>query len=303
MLLPFTTFKLSRHKLEKYLAIKALDLDKWTSSQGFFMIGLCPLASGSKGNCVYLGSEETKVLIDCGMSGKAIGQRLEQIGVSINEIEAILVTHEHGDHIRGLKVLAGKHGIEVFANHETAKECVRQLGFCPKFKIFSTGQKFVFKDLLVEPFSIPHDTVEPVAFSIESCGYKLGICTDLGFASTLVQNCLENSHCLYVESNHHIPLVQESSRPYVYKQRVLSRSGHLSNEDCGRLLQSLYWPKLEKIYLAHLSSECNTPELALSCTQNFLNEKTHNLSISIAEQDKVSEAFLFKTTPSQNLVL
>ena len=137
------------------------------------MKGFCPLASGSKGNCIYVGSEQTKILIDAGISGKAIRGKLAEINVDLEDIDAILITHEHGDHIQGLKTLALRMGIPVFANSETAKGIVDCLHDCPKFKIFSTGETFEFGDLQIHPFSIQHDTLDPVAFTIHVNDLKI----------------------------------------------------------------------------------------------------------------------------------
>lgn len=257
------------------------------------MKGFCPLASGSKGNCVYLGTNHTKILIDAGISAKGIQQRLCEINVDIGEIDAILVTHEHYDHIQGLKVLALKLGIPIFANHETAKGIVETLHDCPKFKIFSTGETFEFNDLQIHPFSIQHDTLDPVAFTIRFDQMKLGFCTDLGFATTLVQAQLRDCDYLYLESNHQPSMVHASPRPMVYKQRVLSRSGHLSNEACGTLLSQVFSPKLKHVHLAHLSSECNSPETALSVVRGILEQQGIQIDMCIAPQEKISRPIHF----------
>ncbi|WP_068466843.1 MBL fold metallo-hydrolase [Candidatus Protochlamydia phocaeensis] len=257
------------------------------------MKGFCPLASGSKGNCIYLGTAQTKVLIDAGISAKAIQARLAEINVDLTEIDAILITHEHTDHIQGLKILAYKMGIPLFANHETAKGIVDAFHDCPKFKIFSTGEPFEFGDLEIHPFSIQHDTLDPVAFTIRTSDLKLGFCTDLGFATSLVQAHLRECDYLYVEANHQPSMVYASPRPMVYKQRVLSRSGHLSNEACGNLLAQVYHPKLKHVHLAHLSSECNSPETALTVIGNILKEHGIQLDMCVAPQEKISKAIYF----------
>jgi phosphoribosyl 1,2-cyclic phosphodiesterase len=150
------------------------------------MIGFCPLASGSKGNCTYLGTPHTKILIDAGLSPNQITERLTEIGVKIEEIDAILVTHEHTDHIKGIEGLSSRYKIPVFSNSETAKGIYELVEEPPKFKIFSTGEKFSFGDLEIHPFSVQHDTLDPVAYTIQTQGLKLGFCTDLGFVTTLV---------------------------------------------------------------------------------------------------------------------
>lgn len=257
------------------------------------MKGFCPLASGSKGNCIYLGTDEIKILIDVGISVKMIKLKLAEIGVSLEEIDAILITHDHGDHIQGLRTLTSKYQIPVFANHETAKGIVEVLGVCPKFKIFSSGESFEIADIEINPFTIQHDTLDPVAFTIKTGPLKLGFCADIGFVTPLVQHHLKECDYLYIEANHQPSMVHASSRPYVYKQRVLSRTGHLSNEECGRLLVEVAHDKLKLVHLAHLSSECNTPQTALSVIRSILEERGIALDLTIAFQDQVSQAVLF----------
>lgn len=257
------------------------------------MKGFCPLASGSKGNCVFLGTEQTKILIDAGIGIRALIAKLAEIDVDISEIDAVLVTHDHGDHILGLKTLTNKFGIPVFANHETAKGIVESLGICPKFKVFSTGETFEFGDLEIHPFSIQHDTMDPVAFTIKTGALKLGFCTDLGFATSLVQHTLQECDYLYLESNHQPSMVHASPRPMVYKQRVLSRHGHLSNEACGDLLAHIAHPGLKHVHLAHLSTECNTPETALGVVRGILEKHGISIDMCTSPQDKISRAIYF----------
>jgi phosphoribosyl 1,2-cyclic phosphodiesterase len=257
------------------------------------MKGFCPLASGSKGNCIYLGTAHTKILIDAGMSAKSIIHKLSQINVDIADIDAILVSHEHSDHIQGLKVLAYRMGIPVFANTETAKGIVEHFHDCPKFKIFSTGETFEFGDLEIHPFSIQHDTLDPVAFTIRTGSLKLGFCTDLGFVTSLVTNQLRECDYLYLEANHQPSMVHACSRPMVYKQRVLGRTGHLSNEACGNLLSQIAHSGLKHVHLAHLSSECNAPQIALDVIGNILRDKGIDLEMCVAPQDMISKAITF----------
>jgi len=258
------------------------------------MYGFCPLASGSKGNCIYVGTKETKILIDAGISAKAVRAKLAEINVALEDIDAIFVTHEHTDHIQGLKVLAFKLGIPVFANSETAKGIVEYLHECPKFKIFSTGETFEFGDMEIHPFSIQHDTLDPVAFTIRINNMKLGFCADLGFVTTLVQNQLRDCDYLYIEANHQPSMVHASARPMVYKQRVLSRTGHLSNEACGNLLREIAHTDLKHVHLAHLSSECNTPDVALNVIREILEKQGISLEMCTAPQDMISKQIFFE---------
>lgn len=257
------------------------------------MKGFIPLASGSKGNCLYYSSGQTKLLIDAGLTCKATCERLESINVDLSEIQAIVITHEHTDHIQGLKVLALKHGIRVFANAETAKGIVENIGGCPKFTIFSTGETFQFGDVELHPFSVQHDTWDPVAFTLRTGNIKVGICTDLGFVTTLVAHHLQECDYLVVEANHDVEMLRRSKRHPTHIQRVLGPMGHLSNEACGILLQTIYHPRLQHVHLAHLSSECNTHALALGTVEKQLAAYQIQLPLSIAYQERISHAIHF----------
>lgn len=257
------------------------------------MLGFCPLASGSKGNSLYLGTEKCKVLFDCGLSGKATKERLLKIGVDVADIDAIVITHEHGDHIKGLRILAFKLGIPVYANTETAKGIVEFYRDCPKFKIFTNNEAFEIEDLVITPFSISHDCADPVAFTVHVNEHKLGICTDLGYASTQVQAHLNACHMLYLEANHDPDMVLQSARPHFYKQRVLGNGGHLSNQQAGELLREVLSPKLQRVYLAHLSEDCNSHDRALETVKRYAGEAAQHVDFHIALQKEISSHWDF----------
>lgn len=257
------------------------------------MKGFCPLASGSKGNALYLGTDQTKILIDAGISAKRMKLLLGEIGVDLSDIDAILITHEHIDHIQGLATLGCKIGIPVLANAETARAIYETIGDAPKFKLFATGELFSFGDIDFFPFTIQHDAIDPVGFAIQVGKTKIGVCADLGFATPLVLNALKECDYLYLEANHQVEMVHACSRPAVYKQRVLSRLGHLSNVQCIEALSALLSPRLKHVYLAHLSSECNDPTLALKMVGEFLQSQGAGTSLSIAHQDKISKVTEF----------
>lgn len=257
------------------------------------MFGFCPLASGSKGNSIFLGTNSCRILIDAGISFSSAEAKLFEIGVDIKTIDAVLVTHEHVDHIAGLKMICEKLNIPVFANSSTARGICDALKIRPRFRIFTTGESFTFSDLEIFPFSIPHDTLEPVGFTIKTQGLKIGFCADLGHVTTCVKNALRSCDFLYVEANHQPSMVHACSRPQIYKQRVLSRQGHLSNEECANLLVDIWHDRLQHVFLAHLSSECNNPELALKIVQEALGRVGVEQSLSIALQDSVSKKILF----------
>lgn len=254
------------------------------------MEGYCPLASGSKGNCFYFGTKKTKILIDAGISGRATKQKLESLDIDLEEIDAILISHDHTDHIQGLKTLAFRYGIPVLANSDTAKGIYETFRACPQFTIFTSGEPFTFGDIEIHPFSIQHDTADPVAFTLRADGIKLGICTDLGYPTTLVKTHLKNCDYLVVEANHEPAMVHACSRPMLYKQRVLGRSGHLSNEACGSLLEEIMHDELKHIHLAHLSKECNSPQTALETVRKKIGE---GIPVEIAPQDQIAKGVLF----------
>jgi phosphoribosyl 1,2-cyclic phosphodiesterase len=257
------------------------------------MKGFCPLASGSSGNCVYLGTNRVKILFDIGISYKLLGERLGGIGVKAEEISAVVISHEHADHIKGLAMIAKKGNIPIFCNSDTAKAIVQAVDIRPKFKIFSTGESFSFGDVEIHPFSIQHDTVDPVAFTVRFEGMKVGICTDLGFVTKLVEAQLKECDFLYLEANHEEEMVHACSRPMLYKQRVLSRQGHLSNRAAGELIKTVYHPKLKHVYLAHLSSECNNREMALKTVGEILQKHGIAVPLSIAEPHQISKQIFF----------
>ena len=252
------------------------------------MKGFCTLASGSKGNALFFKSEKSRILVDCGLSVKVLKDKLESIGEDIASLDALLITHEHSDHIKGLEQLVKLYDIPVIANHETAKAICELINIKPRFKIFCTGEPFQFQDLSFKPFSIQHDTVDPCGFVIETAKMKLGLCTDLGCVTSTVLNSLKSLDYLIIEANHKVDLVYASSRPEVYKQRVLSKLGHLRNEDAAFVLESVYHPGLKKAFLAHLSEECNEKSIAFDTVQNHLLEKGIQLNLEIAQQEKIS---------------
>lgn len=254
----------------------------------------CPLASGSKGNSLLLHSKQGNILFDAGISAKALSEKLESFSLSLDSIKAIVITHEHHDHIAGLKTLALRHSIPILANYATAEAIVESLGECPSFKIFTTGEQFEFLGMTFFPFSTLHDSIDPIGITVSVEGKKLGICTDLGFVTQTLRHHLEKSNILYIEANHQPELVHASSRPDLYKKRVLSRTGHLSNEEAARLIVDIAHPQLERVYLAHLSSECNTPETALRIVSGIVKQHiSMQIDMSIAFQDIVSAPTFF----------
>lgn len=258
------------------------------------MFGFCPLSSGSGGNSCYLGTEKTRILFDVGISFKKLKERLEDIHIDINSIQAVIISHEHADHIKGLEMIVKKLGVPILCNSDTAKAICQMISVKPKFRIFSTGESFSFGDLEIHPFSIQHDTLDPVAFTVKFGNIKVGLCTDLGFASNLVASHLMECDYLLLEANHEEEMVHACARPMIYKQRVLGRQGHLSNKGCGELLSKIHSDRLKHVFLAHLSSECNHPDVAIKTVQSILQREKKVVALSIAYQDRTSDPIFFE---------
>lgn len=231
------------------------------------------LGSGSGGNCAYLETPSARLLIDAGFSGRQIRQRLAAIGRSPETLTGILVTHEHSDHIQGLAVLAGKLDVPVYCNRLTREAIEGTLGCRLKASIFQTGATFEVGDVTVDTFSVPHDAYDPVGFLFRTPGGNVGFLTDLGHATKLVIERVRPAQVLVLESNHDLKLLQEDTRrPWSTKQRILSRHGHLSNDAAAEVAVQLVSDHLRRIYLGHLSRDCNRPELAFRAVQGRLRE-------------------------------
>ncbi len=242
---------------------------------------LCPLASSSKGNCLFLHINNTKILVDNGISYKKLKEKLEKLNYNVNDLDAILITHDHSDHIFGLKSIYQHKEIPVICNFETAKGIYKNLNMLFNFKIFYTNEEFQFKDLLIHPFSIPHDTLDPVGFRIKYNNLNIGICTDTGHINTTIIKNLYGCNYFYIEANHDPNMVLASNRSYIYKERVLGKQGHLSNDESAYLLSKIINENTKEIYLAHLSEECNNPKLTYKKIKESLDKININKKIKI----------------------
>lgn len=232
------------------------------------------LGSGSGGNAAYLECGKTAILIDAGLSGKQIRERLKQIGKSVENLSAVIVSHEHTDHIKGLAMIAARHGIPVYANRST-RDAIVYYHSDEKFNfhIFETGHAFEVGEIGIQVFSVPHDGVDPVGFTFETNEGKIGFVTDLGHATKLVIERIRSAHVLVVEANHDVQMLQENPyRPWSLKQRILGKHGHLSNESAAELVEQVVNEDLQHLILAHLSQECNKPDLALKVVKRKLTE-------------------------------
>lgn len=263
---------------------------------------LLSIASGSSGNCIYAGNDNTHILIDVGISKKRIEEGLNKIGLTLSDINGILVTHEHSDHIKSLGVVLRKYDIPVFSAKETIEEIFKEgkIGEVDStlFKEVSKDTKFMVKDLTVSPFGVPHDAANPLAYRIKdksgSTEKNIAIATDMGCYNDYIIENLNNLDALLIEANHDVRMLQTGSYPYYLKQRILGNSGHLCNEACGSLLDKILNPKLKKVFLGHLSHENNYPELALESVKLEINTgespyKAGDFDIEVARRDIPSE--------------
>jgi len=252
---------------------------------------LCALASGSSGNCIFVGSDSTNILIDAGLSCRETLRRLEEVGVDASTIRAICLTHEHSDHRSGLVALQRKMGVPLYVNTGTL-EAIEQDGQCAglPWNVFATGSAFEIGNLLIEPFSVPHDSYEPVGFVVSADGARAGIVTDMGVATGVVRQRLKDCHMVVIEANHDEDLLKEADRPWSLKQRIRGRQGHLSNAQAGELIAGIAGPNLHAVFLAHLSSDCNTPALALKTVREALVRSDHgHVEVRLTYRDRVSE--------------
>jgi len=241
---------------------------------GFILIKYSVMYSGSTGNSVYIGTEDYHLLIDAGLSGRKIEAGLKEIGIDPGQINAILLTHEHDDHVKGIGVLSRKYDIPIYGNEKTINHLPNYVGQIKETLIrpFETGTVKAFGDLEIESFAISHDAAEPVGYTIRQQDLKLSIATDLGYVSKKIKQTLEGSDVLIFEANHDVGMLRMSSYPWSVKQRILSDIGHLSNEDAGQALVDIITYNTQKVYLSHLSKENNLQELARLTVKHILED-------------------------------
>jgi phosphoribosyl 1,2-cyclic phosphodiesterase len=253
------------------------------------------LGSGSAGNCVYLETDQARVLIDAGFSSRQIRKRLASIGRTPENLTAILVTHEHSDHVQGLAPLAEKLRIPVYGNRATLEAIQYQQRATLDCRVFPTGGTFEIEDLVVEAFSVPHDAQDPVGFLLKTVQGNIGILTDLGHATKLALERVRKANVLILESNHDIKMLQDCPhRPWSLKQRILSRHGHLSNEAAAEAAVQIISAELSHLYLGHLSRECNKPQLA----HDVMHKRLEKIGAGHVRLELASQSL-----PSQTLVL
>jgi len=257
-----------------------------------------PIASGSSGNCIYVGSNNTHLLVDVGISGKRVDEGLRGLDLCGQDLDGILITHEHVDHIGGLGVICRKYSIPVYATRSTI-EAIKEYRGLGKvdddiFHPIVTDVDLKIKDMTIKAFRTSHDAVEPVAYTFCAEGKKIAVATDMGTYSEYTVENLRNLDSILIEANHDVRMLQVGPYPYQLKQRILSDEGHLSNESSGRLLSSVINDRMSKIFLGHLSKENNMPELAYETVRLEIDMadnayKAGDFDIMVARRDCLSE--------------
>jgi phosphoribosyl 1,2-cyclic phosphodiesterase len=254
------------------------------------------LGSGSSGNTTLVSDGTTHVLVDVGLSGRETAKRLRECGIEPDRISAIVVSHEHGDHCRGVGPLAKNLEIPVFMTEEAFNcSCIK---LDPaKHRRINSGESFDVNGICFTGFSVPHDASDPLGFVVEKSGVKIGIVLDLGYLSNLVIERLKGCDGIVMESNHDVQMLKVGPYPWALKQRVMSRRGHLSNDSVAQFLENDFDGKASHVILAHLSRKNNLPELALLSAQRGLEARSVSIAcrtkLELAEPDQISKVYRY----------
>lgn len=240
-------------------------------------LSVCVLGSGSRGNSIYVSDGATSILVDAGFSAREIDRRMRSQGLDPARLNAILITHEHTDHMRGVERLVRRHHLPVYLTAGTHQGAA-SLQYLPEIHPFACGSEIRINTLTVRPFSISHDARDPAGFTIGANGSRIGIATDLGHVTALVREHLRGCRLLILEANHDPEMLMDGPYPWFLKQRIRSRIGHLSNQESCRLLEDILHPALEQVVLAHLSETNNTPAKAMTEMSTLLSGTSVRLS-------------------------
>jgi phosphoribosyl 1,2-cyclic phosphodiesterase len=256
------------------------------------MLEITILASGSGGNAALVRTDTASFLVDAGLSTKELTLRLASCGVEPRDLCAILVTHEHGDHTKGLPQWCKKHGTPIYCNRQTAAVLRDKVTEFCGWKIFESGAEFSLEGTTVRSFLVPHDAVEPVGFVIRERAHSFGFLTDLGHATTLVTESIRDVDGLLIEANYDEQLLEkDTKRPWSIKQRIQSRHGHLSNTAAAETVSLIRHDGLGHLLLGHLSRDCNSEELALGAMRRMLGDSAINLLCASQEEKSPSVRF------------
>jgi len=252
------------------------------------------LASGSTGNAFYIESPNERLLVDAGLSGKQLDHLFSQIHVNPATLTGILVTHEHSDHIKGLGIIARKYNLPIYANAKTwsaMENSIGKLSIDQKF-CFDMNTIKTFGDIDVESFGVSHDAAEPMFYTFHKGEQKVALVTDLGYVSERIKKTIANADAYIFEANHDVEMLRMSRYPWSVKQRILSDSGHVSNEDCGLALSDVIGNKTKRIYLAHLSQDNNMKDLARMSVDQTLKER--GIQLDIFDTDPTTPTKLYE---------
>lgn len=260
---------------------------------------LCAIASGSSGNCTYLCAGDKQFLIDVGISGKKVVAGLEEIGVKPEEINGILITHEHSDHIKGVGIFSRKYNTPIYATQLAWNMMIEEnmIGKIKEENIRVLEKEIYLEidDLKILPYTIYHDSVDPVGYIFEYGGKKITLATDIGTVDEVIEARLRGSHGILLEFNHDVRMLEAGGYPFYLKKRILSDVGHLNNEAAAKVLTDIYHDGLEWAVLGHLSKDNNVPDLAFLTAQTALAEKNiivgEDIEVLVAKRDSVSKMF------------
>lgn len=236
------------------------------------MLRFCSLSASSKGNCYLLQYEQYLLCIDLGISWKRIKQHLLAENICSSQIIGACISHEHNDHTKGILTFQKELNLPIHCNFLTAEALCEIYAQSIPCRIFTNEEPFTLGPFTITAFGLAHDASDPVGFKVQCGSSYVAFCTDLGFIHPGIVHYLKDLDALVIESNHDVALVRSSKRPELYKQRVLSRCGHISNKECGKLLREIYSPRLQHVALGHLSEDCNREELAVDECRRSLDE-------------------------------
>lgn len=260
------------------------------------MLRFCLLGSGSAGNALLVGSPGGSILIDNGLSFRQLQMRIGAVGERIEDVRALFITHEHGDHVNGAGILARKRNLPVYMTPGTRANLPRTVGVLPRIVEFEAGEALDVDGFRIGSFSVAHDAADPVSYTVEWGGLRLGLAADLGHASNVVRTKLGGAHALIVESNYCPEMLRRGSYPPAIQQRIRGRHGHMSNTDACSLLAGLVHEALRYVVLIHISEENNTPELAYRMARQAINGV--EAEVHIARQDGPTPVFNLAPVPA-----
>lgn len=251
------------------------------------------LASGSTGNAFYIETDQTKLLVDAGLSGKQMDKLFQEVAADPSALDGILVTHEHSDHIKGLGIMARKYNLPIYANEKTWQAMEKNLGKLTTEQKFHFAANHVqtFGDIDVESFSVSHDAADPMFFAFHHGNQKVALVTDLGYVSERIKKTIEGANAFIFEANHDVSMLQMGGYPWSVKRRILGDYGHVSNEDCGLALSDVITNDTKRVYLAHLSKDNNMKELARMSVDQVLQERDIKMSLHDTDPAKATPLY------------